>query len=153
MNLDTLFQIANFSVMPFWLLMIFVPRRDWATRIIRSPLIALIPALIYVSVVVPLFARPGGFDFSAFGTLDGVISLLQTREGAMAGWSHFLAFDLLVGRWVYLDAIEKRIHPLLVAPTLFFVFMLGPLGFTLYLIVRFAYRAFRREPTPKQQHQ
>jgi hypothetical protein len=59
----------------------------------------------------------------------------------------------LVGRWVYLDAIEKRIHPLLVAPTLFFVFMLGPLGFTLYLIVRFAYRAFRREPTPKQQHQ
>lgn len=136
MDFNTPFSILNLTVMPFWLLLIVVPRWPWAVRIVRSPLIALLPALIYVALIVPLVLQMGSGLFTAFGSLEGVMSLLGTPQGTTVAWAHFLAFDLLVGRWAYLDAVERKMTSLVMAPVLFFTFMLGPLGFTLYLIVR-----------------
>jgi hypothetical protein len=65
-----------------------------------------------------------------------VAALLGTPAGATIGWAHFLAFDLFVGRWAYLDSRERAISAWLMAPVLFFVLMLGPIGFLLYLAVR-----------------
>lgn len=141
--MDTLFNIANLTVLPFWVIMIALPRWPWAVRVIRSPLIVLPPALIYAAIVLPLVAQ-GGLDFSSFGSLAGVMGLLSNPAGAAAGWAHFLAFDLFVGRWVYLDALEPRIHPALLVLPLFFVFMLGPIGFLLYLAVRWIARRSTR---------
>lgn len=139
--MDTFFNIANLTVLPFWVVMIALPRMPWTVRLIQSPLIALPPALIYASIVLPLITG-GGLDFSAFGSLSGVMGLLSTAAGAAAGWAHFLAFDLLIGRWAYLDTHERKIHAALMAVPLFFVFMLGPVGFLLYLVLRFV--AIRR---------
>ena len=49
-------------------------------------------------------------------TPDGVAALLGTPVGAAAGWAHFIAFDLFVGRWMYLDARERGLHPLADGP-------------------------------------
>jgi hypothetical protein len=49
---------------------------------------------------------------------------------------HFLAFDLFVGRWVYLDARERGLSPWLVSPVLVLVLMVGPLGLATYLGLR-----------------
>ena len=137
MELDRLFSLSNLTVMPFWLLMIVLPRWRWTERIMRSPLVALLPALIYAALVLPRF----GVIFAAVGnpTLSGVASLLGTPEGATIAWAHFLAFDLLAGRWAYLDSRERGISALLIALVLFFVLMLGPIGFLLYLAVRGIY--------------
>ena len=143
MDLNTLFSISNLIVVPFWLIMIFAPRWPWAVRIIRSPLIAVPPALIYATTVLSLVAQMGGGLFTSFGTLPGVISLLSTPQGALIGWVHFLCFDLFTGRWVYLDAIEKKIPAVLMAPILFFIFMLGPVGLLLYLLARFVLHTAR----------
>jgi hypothetical protein len=139
MNLKTIFSISNLIVMPFWLLMIALPRWPWAVRIVRSPWIAAPTALIYALVLfAPAASTPGqgGLDFNSFSTLAGVTSLLSSPQGAAAGWAHFLTFDLLVGRWAYLDALEPRIHPALMALPLFFTLMLGPIGFLMYLVIR-----------------
>jgi Domain of unknown function (DUF4281) len=73
-------------------------------------------------------------------SLSGIATLLGTPAGATIAWVHFLAFDLFVGRWVYLDSRKKQISPLIVSPILFFVLMLGPLGFLAYLLLRLVYR-------------
>jgi len=49
---------------------------------------------------------------------------------------HFLAFDLFVGRWIYLDSRRRQVSPWLMAPLLFLTLMLGPAGLLLYLAVR-----------------
>jgi Domain of unknown function (DUF4281) len=136
MDLNTLFSIGNLLVVPFWLLMIVAPRWPWAVRIIRSPLIAVLPALVYAATMLPLAAQMGGSLFASFSTLPGVASLLSTPQGALIGWVHFLCFDLFTGRWAYLDAIENKIPALLMAPVLFCIFMLGPVGLLMYLAVR-----------------
>ena len=137
MELDRVFSLSNLTVMPFWLLMIVLPRWRWTERIMRSPLVALLPALIYAALVLPRF----GAIFAAVRnpTLSGIVTLLGTPEGATIAWAHFLAFDLLVGRWAYLDSRERGVSGLLMAPILFFILMLGPIGFLLYLAVRGIY--------------
>ena len=142
MELDGLFSLSNLTVMPFWLLMIVLPRWRWTERIMRSPLVALLPALIYAALVLPRF----GAIFAAVRnpTLVGIVSILGTPEGATIAWAHFLAFDLLAGRWAYLDSRERGVSSLLMAPILFFVLMLGPIGFLLYLAVRGLYSLLAR---------
>ena len=74
-----------------------------------------------------------GADFT---TLDGVMALFDSRGGATIGWIHYLAFDLFVGIWAARNADRRGIHRLVQGPILFFIFMLGPLGLTLYLVTR-----------------
>jgi hypothetical protein len=54
----------------------------------------------------------------------------------MIAWAHFLAFDLFVGRWAYLDAGERGVPVLLMGPLLILTLLLGPVGLGLYLAVR-----------------
>ena len=133
--METIFSLSFLLTGPFWVMMIAAPRWQWTQRIVGSPFIVLPAALLYVILI--------GFALSdmttplaeAF-TLQGVTELLGSEAGATVGWIHFLAFDLFVGRWAYLDAQERNISHWFLAPTLFFILMLGPLGFSLYLLIR-----------------
>ena len=129
-----LFSLGNLLILPFWALMIAFPHWRWTRRIIASPLVAVLPALLYAAVVLP---RVGEIlPAVASPALPDVSRLLGTPEGATAAWMHFLAFDLFVGRWAYLDSRERGMNAWLMAPVLFLILMLGPIGFMLYLAIR-----------------
>jgi Domain of unknown function (DUF4281) len=134
MDSATIFLLSNVVVMPFWLLMIVLPRWQWTQRIVASPLIAAPPALLYALMVLPqlatLFPAVSNPDLAALATMLG------TPAGTAIAWAHFVAFDLLVGRWAYLDSRERNVHPLVMAPVLFFILMLGPIGYLAYLVAR-----------------
>jgi hypothetical protein len=134
--LDTIFQISNLLTMPFWLLMILLPHWRWTQRIMASLWTVVPAALLYAILVVPnVFGLLGEL---ANPTLASIATLLGTPAGATIGWVHFLAFDLFVGRWAYLDSRTHGFSAWLVSPILFFVLMLGPLGFLLYIALRAA---------------
>jgi apolipoprotein N-acyltransferase len=134
MNLTTIFALSNLTVMPVWALMILLPRWRVTERIVGSPLVALLPALIYAALVLPSF----GAIFAAVSNpaLPEIVQLLGTPQGATIAWAHFLAFDLLTGRWAYLDSRDQGMSPLIMAPILFMILMLGPIGFLIYLAAR-----------------
>jgi hypothetical protein len=114
--------------------MILLPRWRWTQRIMRSPWVSAGPALLYVALVVPRLGTI--WPAVTKPTLPGIAALLGSPEGATIAWVHFLAFDLFIGRWIYLDSRQRRLSALLMAPILFFTLMLGPLGFLIYLVVR-----------------
>jgi hypothetical protein len=132
--MTTVFQLSGLLVMPFWLLMIALPGWRVSQRVLRSPLVALPAALLYAALVVPLV--PTALPVLLRPELDTVAALIATPEGAMVAWAHFLAFDLFVGRWVYLDARERGLPWWVSSPVLFFVLMFGPLGFAAHLGLR-----------------
>ena len=132
----TLFQISNILVLPFWLLMIVLPHWRWTKRIVGSPWIAAPTALIYAILVLPNVATL--LPALAQPTLAGIAALLGTPEAAAIAWAHFLTFDLLTGRWAYLDSRSRKISAWVMAPVLLLTFLLGQLGFLLYLLVRSA---------------
>src|SRR5229473_1618433 len=134
--MSTLFSLSNLLVLPFWALLILLPRWRWTARIMRSPFISAAPAALYGALVVP---RLGEIWLAVSRpTLGGVVALLGSPAGATIAWVHFLVFDLFVGRWIYLDSQERGISEWLMAPVLFLTLMLGPAGFLLYLAVRSA---------------
>jgi hypothetical protein len=132
--MNTLFDLGNWLVMPFWVLMIAFPRWRWTRRLLRSPLVCAAPALVYAALVVPRL--PELLGEIARPELPKIAALLGTSAGATIGWLHFLAFDLFVGRWVYLDSRDRGLSALLMAPVLFLTLMFGPIGFLLYLAVQ-----------------
>ena len=134
MTPDLVFQIATNLVLPQWLHMLVAPRWKVTRWLVQSYLIPVVLGVLYICY---LFSG-GPVDFAAFGTLAGVKALFQNGgDGVMlAGWIHYLAFDLVAGSVVLRDAQRQDIpHGFIVIP-LFFCFMLGPVGLLLYWLIR-----------------
>ena len=136
MTPETAFSIANALVLPQWILMAVAPRwfvTQWLTRTLIIPMVL---AVIYISY---LFSGSTPLDFSSFSTLQGVMSLMGSGQKgpALAGWVHYLAFDLVAGSWLLRDGQERGISHWLLIPCLFGCFMLGPTGLLLYGVIRF----------------
>jgi hypothetical protein len=145
-----LFQGVSVAVLQFWLLMIVLPRWRLTVWLFRSPWVLVPLPALYAILVVPHL--PGVLPLLLNPQLDEIAGLLGRPEAALIGWIHFLAFDLFVGRWIYLDSMERHIHPLLTAPILLLTMMLGPAGLLLYLLgVRPL--ASRDERTGLKEHQ
>jgi hypothetical protein len=114
--------------------MIGLPRWRWTGRIVGSPYVTAVPAVLYAGLVLPRLGEI--WPAVSSPSLSGVAMLLASPAGATIAWVHFLAFDLFVGRWIYLDSRERGLSSWLMAPVLFLTLMLGPAGFLLYLLAR-----------------
>lgn len=141
MNPETLFLILNNLVAIVWILMIFAPKWKVTQAIISTFSVVLILSVTYSILIISSF---GTLDFMDFTSLQGIMNLLQHSDawGSSALWYHFLAFDLFVGTWILKDAQKLSIPHFLIIPCLFFTFMLGPLGFVLYQLVKFLHSKF-----------
>ena len=132
----TLFKIAGFAA-PAWALLIFLPTWRGTRWLARS---AIIPALLCVLYVIGIVAQisASGLGFMRdFGSAEGVAHLLAQPDIAIVAWIHFLAFDQLVGIFIYRDNMHHRYVPIPVQSViLFFTFMLGPVGFLTYYLLR-----------------
>ena len=129
--METIFNLSNLFVLPFWLLMIILPHWRWTQRILRSLLPVAALALVYTLL---LATQIGSAAVSLLNpSLASIAALLGSPAGATVAWVHFLAFDLFVGRWAYLDSRERSLSAWWVSPALFFVLMAGPFGLLLYL--------------------
>ncbi len=127
------FSISNFIAMPMWILMIVLPKWKATRFLIDHKIIPLILSLLYAIYIFLAMQTGGGMDF---GSLASVMALFTEENAVLAGWVHYLAFDLLVGMWMIDENKKLGIHPLLMAPCLFATFMLGPVGFLLFMGIR-----------------
>lgn len=137
MSADLLFRVASSTASAGWLLLIFT---GWSARISRvvSWLITglVVPGLLgglYAALIVTHWGgHRGGFQ-----SLAGVMLLFSDPWLVLAGWVHYLAFDLFVGSWEVRDARRNQIPFWAVIPCLVLTFLFGPIGWLLYLFVSF----------------
>ena len=131
---EHVFSIANTIAFASWLLLTILPRRPWVTDIATSRVVPSLFAAVYIAILVSTIGQAQG----GFSTLAGVAALFSNRWLLLAGWLHYLAFDLLIGTWEVRDARERGIPHVVVVPCLVVTFMLGPAGWLLYLALRSA---------------
>lgn len=106
-------------------------------------------AVVYLYLVVSDFNDAEG----SFTSLAGVAQLFANPKVVLAGWIHYLVFDLFVGCWEVRDSRRHGIHHLLVVPSLILTFLLGPIGLLTYLILRLVRTRslnLSRQVTPQQ---
>jgi hypothetical protein len=130
---DMLFRLSNNIALLGWLTLIFAPRWRWASRLIGPVLIPLLLAVLYTVLVITQFGHGGGFT-----SLAAVGVLFQNHFMLLAGWVHYLAFDLFIGSWEVRDAQRIGIKHYLVVPCLILTFLFGPSGWLLYFAIRTA---------------
>ena len=129
MDWELPFSIAGQVAMAGWVILIFAPRRWPALNLLPGAVLPAVLSLGYAGLVLVHFADTGG----GFGSLAEVRTLMASEPMLLAGWVHYLAFDLFVGAWVARRADRLGLSRLVQAPILVATFMLGPIGLLLFL--------------------
>ena len=132
MNLETIFSISGQVTMVGWLLLLIVPAWRYTKPIVQTGLVPVLLSILYAYLI---FANWGSGE-GGFGSLEEVSQLFNNDALLLAGWVHYLAFDLWVGSWEAGDAVKNGIHRLIMVPCLLLTFMFGPIGLLLYIIIR-----------------
>ena len=134
MTPNQLFSIVNPIALVAWVLLAALPRRRWVAEVVAGMAVPTLLATVYTATLATtLYGSPGGFS-----SLSDVAMLFSNPWLLLAGWIHYLAFDLLVGSWDVRDARERGVPHLLVLPCLALTFLFGPAGWLLYMALRSA---------------
>ncbi len=123
------FSIASTAAMIGWVALIFLPRWRLLRIALRFGVIGALSVAYAVLAFVYFFRVEGG----GFGSLAGVAALFSSPPVLLAGWIHYLAFDLFVGTWIAEKADARGLSRFLQAPILLATFMFGPVGYLLHL--------------------
>lgn len=132
---ELIFAIANPLAMLGWLGLVLFPGRRIVVEGISGMAIPALLALAYAGLVAAFFAGSEG----GFGSIEAVRALFRSDALLVAGWLHYLAFDLFVGAWQVRTARAEGIPHLLVIPCLVLTFLFGPLGYLAFLVLRAAF--------------
>jgi Domain of unknown function (DUF4281) len=134
MTLDLMFKLASTIAMVGWLTLLASPWWPRLSDLIAGYFLPLLLSAGYMGLILANWTgSEGGFD-----TLDNVIKLFQRRELVLAGWVHYLAFDLFVGAWEARTGRAEGLAFWLVVPCLFLTLMFGPIGLLVFAALRLA---------------
>ena len=136
MSAESIFSLCGMIALPGWLLIALLPRWKYSATLISGLIIPAILGLVYAWLI---FSHMGSTEGN-FDSLAGVRTLFSNDFLLLAGWIHYLAFDLFIGSWEVRDAQRHGIHHLAVIPCLFMTLMLGPVGLLVYLLVRMGWK-------------
>lgn len=137
MELTNVFQLANTAVLPAWLwlcIWLFLPSHWQRATHLIGLIVPLLQCMLYAVLILVYFSDAEG----GFTSLQDVMLLFDDPGATLAGWVHFLAFDLLIGWLIARHAINNQTPVFLVVPCLFLTFMFGPTGLLLYIAIRIA---------------
>lgn len=143
MDLELIFSLVNTAALVCWIVLLLFYQKRWIYRALFSFVIPGL-ALVYLFFILKGMSGddPGGFD-----TLANVKLLFARDEAVLAGWIHYLVFDLFVGMWICHDSKGRGLNRWAVVPCLLLTFILGPTGLLLYLVIRMIYlKKFPQDP-------
>ena len=136
MNPDDLFNIANPTALLGWLALLLAPFAPRVTDLIAALIIPLLLAVAYTALILAHWSGATG----GYGSLPDVMALFTNPHIALAGWVHYLAFDLFIGAWAVRTARAEQSPHLLTLPHLGLIFLFGPAGFLTFHAMRAAFR-------------
>ena len=131
MTPEQLFSTLNLVAMLAWLPLVFFPRARWASTVVPFAVPLALAAVYVVLIAMTLGRTEGGFS-----SLGAVSALFSNPWALLAGWTHYLAFDLFIGGWEVRDAQARGVRHVLVVPALVLTFLVGPAGLLVYLTIR-----------------
>lgn len=138
MNISQLFDIANVFVLPFWVLMIFLPKWKLTQRVMASylPFVVLAGAYLYLFIS---SITPENAAALSNPQLADIATFFSNETAAATGWIHFLVMDLFVGRWIYLEGQKTGIWTF---HSLSLCLFAGPLGLMSHIFTYWIVKAF-----------
>lgn len=142
MLLNNLFNAANFYVLPFWALMILLPRWSVTRRLVESFIPYALLATLYVYLFFSSLDPDTAQNFTST-QLSDIARLFSNEQIAATGWVHYLVMDLFVGRWIYLEGQRTGIWT---AHSLVLCLFAGPMGLLSHILTDWIWRLWQGKP-------
>ena len=140
---ETIFGVGSQTALIGWVILIFLPRRFPLLLAVPKFVIPALLGLAYAALMLTNFFSSGG----GYGSIDEVRALFSVDDVLVAGWLHYLAFDLFVGVWIAERSDEAGLSRLIQAAFLIATFMFGPVGLLLFLAARGSFALMKGRPS------
>ena len=136
-NSENIYLAANWGVIPFWLLLIFIPNHSFTNFFVQSIIAPLLLAVSYGYLSYNLYLEDNLLNsFELYSGLDGLYSMFANETFLLIFWLHFLAISLFAGAWIVRDSRKYLIPRIIVIPSLILTYFTGPIGLVVYWFLR-----------------
>ena len=137
LSYETIYLIANWSVIPLWLLLIILPNHGVTNFFVQSIIAPLLLASAYVFVAYDIFLEGNILDsFELYGGLEDLYSMFSSEAFLLVFWLHFLSISLFLGAWISRDSQRYMVPRFFVIISLILTYFTGPAGLLIYWFIR-----------------
>ena len=134
---ENIYLIANWGVIPFWLLLIFLPNSQITNFFTQSIIPFLLLGVGYAYLSYEIYLENNIFDgFELYNGLDGLYSMFSNEVLLLVFWLHFLALSLFMGAWIVRDSKKYLLPRIVTIPSLILTYFTGPVGLVIYWFFR-----------------
>ena len=134
---ENIYLVANWGVIPFWLLLIFIPNNQITNFLTQSIIVPILLAAAYAYLSYKIYQNGNIFDgFELYSGLDGLYSMFANESFLLIFWLHFLAISLFAGSWIARDSERYFIPKVITIPSLILTYFTGPIGLVIYWFFR-----------------
>ncbi len=134
---ENIYLIANWGVIPFWLLLIFFPHNKITSFLTQSIIAPILLAIGYSYLAYSLYLEGNIFNsFELYSGLDGLYSIFANEVLLLVFWLHFLSISLFAGAWIVRDSRKFFIPKIIIIPSLILTYFTGPIGLVFYWFIR-----------------
>ena len=141
LTFENIYLWTNYGVIPFWLMLIFIPNYRITQIFVNSIIIPLILACAYIyTVYQTLLLDVSIFEFfKAYISMDQLYTIFSTESFLLVFWLHFVALNIFIGGWLAQDAVKYGIPRGITCLPLILVYFSGPVGLASYWFARIFY--------------
>ncbi len=137
LSYQNIYLLANWGVIPFWLLLIILPNHGVTNFFVQSIIAPMLLAAAYGFVAYNIFLEGNTLDsFELYRGLDGLYSMFASELFLLVFWIHFLAISLFLGAWISRDSQRYLVPRFFVIVSLIFTYFSGPVGLLIYWFIR-----------------
>jgi hypothetical protein len=137
LTFENIYLIANWGVLPFWLLLIILPNHQITNFFTQSIVVPLLLGSGYAYLSYNIYLEGNILDgFELYGGLDGLYSMFANEAFLLIFWLHFLAISLFAGAWIVRDSRKYLIPKIITIPSLVLTYFTGPIGLVFYWFIR-----------------
>ena len=137
LSYENIYLMANWGVIPFWLLLIILPNHGVTNFFVQSIIAPLLLASAYVFVTYNIFLEGNIFNsFELYSGLNGLISIFADDAFLLVFWLHFLSISLFLGAWISRDSQRYMVPRFFVIISLVLTYFTGPAGLLIYWFIR-----------------
>ena len=134
---ENIYLIANWGVIPFWLLLIFLPNNQITNFFTQSIIPFLLLGAGYAYLSYKIYLEENIFDgFELYNGLDSLYSMFANEVLLLVFWLHFLALSLFMGAWIVRDSRKYLVPKIVLIPSLILTYFAGPIGLVFYWFFR-----------------
>jgi hypothetical protein len=134
---ENIYLIANWGVIPFWLLLIILPNHGVTNFFVQSIIAPLLLASAYGFVAYDIFLEGNILDsFELYRGLEDLYSMFSSEAFLLVFWLHFLSISLFVGAWISRDSQRYMVPRFFVIISLILTYFTGPAGLLIYWFIR-----------------